>query len=440
MKKLEDNYQIFFYLVLLIIFLKIFIFYDHYPYHDEIITFDRYLEWHRVFRKDVPNNHFILSFIGVLTKYIFGFNFLVLRLISFVFFILISIYFIKNFKNFYLILTFFLIVFSSEIIFNYSYVFRGYYLSSFLSVLILIDLVSIYIYKNKKNLKITFVLCFLLFTHSLFTIYIVAPVLFITFVNSLNIKRLHRYFFEFFVYFFIPAITIIYLNIFVTGFAEKFSGNLNIDFILKNFLLVLKESFEPGFKAIFLNDSVSQNNSSLLSSFTKNVIFLFRTDLTIFSVLLISLIISLIKSYIKKIDVLDKIVISFFIFYLFIGREPPLRVYVGIIYFFIFYIFFNIPDFKIPQKKYFKVVYLLIFILALFNIHPSRNEQEVKNQIDKINKSNLTCEEYNSFLDGYEIWVLINFYQDKCYYYWDGKKNILGTTKVNNLYKKRFRE
>ena len=94
MKKLEDNYQIFFYLVLLIIFLKIFIFYDHYPYHDEIITFDRYLEWHRVFRKDVPNNHFILSIIGILTKYIFGFNFLVLRLTNFVFFILISIYFI----------------------------------------------------------------------------------------------------------------------------------------------------------------------------------------------------------------------------------------------------------------------------------------------------------------------------------------------------------
>ena len=440
MKKLEDNYQIFFYLVLIIIFFKVFIFYDHYPYHDEITTFDRYLEWHRVFRKDAPNNHFILSVIGILTKYIFGFNFLVLRFISFVFFILISLYFIKNFKNFYLILIFFLIIFSSKSIFNYSYVFRGYYLSSFLSVLIFIDLLSIYIYKNKKNLKITFLLCFLLFAHSLYTLYIVAPVLFVTFVNSLNIRKFYKYFLEFFVYFFIPTIIIIYLNIFVTGFAEKFSGNLNIDFILKNFLLVLKESFEPGFKAIFLNDYVSQNNSSLLSSFANNAVSLFRSDFTIFCILLTALIISLIKSYMKKIDILDKIVISFFIFYLLIGREPFLRVYVGIIYFFIFYIFFNIPDFKIPKKKYFKIVYLLVFILALFNIQPSRNNQEVKSQILKIDKSNLTCEEFNSFLDDYEIWVLINFYQDKCYYYWDGKKNVLGSTKINNLYKKRFNE
>jgi hypothetical protein len=440
MKKLEDNYQIFFYLVLIIIFFKVFIFYDHYPYHDEITTFDRYLEWHRVFRKDAPNNHFILSVIGILTKYIFGFNFLVLRFISFVFFILISLYFIKNFKNFYLILIFFLIIFSSKSIFNYSYVFRGYYLSSFLSVLIFIDLLSIYIYKNKKNLKITFLLCFLLFAHSLYTLYIVAPVLFVTFVNSLNIRKFYKYFLEFFVYFFIPTIIIIYLNIFVTGFAEKFSGNLNIDFILNNFLLVLKESFEPGFKAIFLNDYVSQNNSSLLSSFANNAVSLFRSDFTIFCILLTALIISLIKSYMKKIDILDKIVISFFIFYLLIGREPFLRVYVGIIYFFIFYIFFNIPDFKIPKKKYFKIVYLLVFILALFNIQPSRNNQEVKSQILKIDKSNLTCEEFNSFLDDYEIWVLINFYQDKCYYYWDGKKNVLGSTKINNLYKKRFNE
>ena len=409
MKKLEDNYQIFFYLVLIIIFFKVFIFYDHYPYHDEITTFDRYLEWHRVFRKDAPNNHFILSVIGILTKYIFGFNFLVLRFISFVFFILISLYFIKNFKNFYLILIFFLIIFSSKLIFNYSYVFRGYYLSSFLSVLIFIDLLSIYIYKNKKNLKITFLLCFLLFAHSLYTLYIVAPVLFVTFVNSLNIRKFYKYFLEFFVYFFIPTIIIIYLNIFVTGFAEKFSGNLNIDFILNNFLLVLKESFEPGFKAIFLNDYVSQNNSSLLSSFANNAVSLFRSDFTIFCILLTALIISLIKSYMKKIDILDKIVISFFIFYLLIGREPFLRVYVGIIYFFIFYIFFNIPDFKIPKKKYFKIVYLLVFILALFNIQPSRNNQEVKSQILKIDKSNLTCEEFNSFLDDYEIWVLINF-------------------------------
>ena len=437
-KQLESNYKIFFFIILFIVFLKIFIFFDLYPLHDEIISFDRYLDWHRVFRKDAPNNHLLLSLIGTTTKYIFGFNFYILRFISFLSFILISYYFIKTFKNFYLILTFFLIIFSSELIFNYSYLYSGYYLISLIFVLIFIELTFIYKFKNKENLRFIFFLCSLLFVHSVYTFYIILPILAVTFLNSVKKKKFSKYITEFFIYFFFPALIITYLNIFVTGFAEKFSGNLNVNFILNNFLLVIKDTFKPGFSAIFLNEYTSLSNENFSLTFLFESGFsLLKKDFTIFLIFLISLIISVVKIIKKNADVIDGIIIAFFIVYFLINKSPFFRVYVGIIYFFIFYIFSNSPDFSILKKKYLKIIYFFLFIFVLANISPSPKFQQLETQIKKINEKNMTCEKYNSFLNSYEAWVLINFYQEKCYYYWDGKKNILASIKINNLYKKR---
>ena len=438
LKQLESNCKIFLFIVLSIVFLKIFFLSELYPMHDEIISFDRYLDWHRVFRKDVPNNHFLLSIIGTITKYIFGFNFYILRFISFLSFILISYYFVKTFENIYIILAFFLIIFSSELIFNYSYLYRGYYLSSFISILIFIELNFIYKLKNKENLRLVFFLSSLLFVHSIYTIYIVLPIFVVTFANSLKIRKYKEYLKDFFIYFFIPSIIITYLNIFVTGFAEKFTGNLNINFILNNFLLVIKDTFEPGFSAIFLNEytSNSDKNFSLFILFDTGLTLLKR-DLTIFLIFTVSLIISVIKIIKKNANVIDYIIFVFFITYFLINKEPFTRVFVGIIYFFIFYIFSNIPDINYFKKKNIKIIYLLIFIFVLTYTTPSQQFQQLKKEIIKINEKNMTCEEYNSFLNDYEVWVLINFYQDMCFYYWDGKKNHLSSKRTNNLYKKR---
>ena len=318
--------------------------------------------------------------------------------------------------------------------------YRGYYLSSFICVLIFLELNFVYKLKNKENLRFIFFLCSLLFVHSVYTVYIILPILVITFLHSLKIKRYKEYITDFFIYFFIPTIIIIYLNIFVTGFAEKFSGNLNVNFILNNFLLVIKDTFTPGFSAIFLNEytSYSNKNFSLFILFDTGSTLL-KKDFTIFLIFMISLITSIIKIVKKNADVIDFIIFAFFLFYFFINKEPFLRVFVGIIYFFIFYIFLNVPDLNFLKKKYIKLIYFFIFIFTLIYISPSLEFQQLKKEITKINKKNMTCEEYNSYLNDYEIWVLINFYQDKCFYYWDGKKNILSSNKINKLYKKRWR-
>ncbi len=70
-------------LTITIFYIKIFHLYDHYPLLDEVIVLDRYLEWKNFLRKDHIGNHTINSFIGVILKSLFGYNFETLRFISF---------------------------------------------------------------------------------------------------------------------------------------------------------------------------------------------------------------------------------------------------------------------------------------------------------------------------------------------------------------------
>ena len=84
----------------IVLSIKIFLFHQHYPGHDEIITFDRYLRWHTFLRRDAPNNHLLLSFIGTIINSIFGFNFYLLRFVAFLSLIGIFLIYSKLFKNF----------------------------------------------------------------------------------------------------------------------------------------------------------------------------------------------------------------------------------------------------------------------------------------------------------------------------------------------------
>ena len=68
---------------IIVFFIKIFYLYEHYPLLDEVIALDRYLEWKNFLRKDHIGGHTINSFIGVILKSIFGYNFELLRFISF---------------------------------------------------------------------------------------------------------------------------------------------------------------------------------------------------------------------------------------------------------------------------------------------------------------------------------------------------------------------
>ena len=444
LSKLENKFFLLLSLIILFLFFKIFIVFDHYPLHDEVISFDRYLDWHRVLRKDVPNNHLLISFLGNVLKYFFDFNFLLLRSISFCFLILILIYFLKIFKNSYFLFSFFLIIFSSDIIFNYSYLFRGYYLSSFLTVVIFHEINQIFIKKNNNNLRLLFIINFLLFIHSLYTIYIILPVFVVIFFELLKEKKIRCHINDFIIFFLIPTLIVTYLNIFVTGFAEKFSNNLNINYILNNFFIIVKDTFLPGFNSIFLNEYVNDQNSiSILQNIEAVFLNLLNKHFELFLLLAISLIISIKKIFSKNHNIFDKIIFVFFIFFVFLNKDPFVRVYVGIIYFFIFYIFFNLQFLKIFLSKnnkfiiFLKYFLFLFFLYNLYTVQPNIKYQQLKSEIIKINKIDTTCENYNKLLTQYEIWIFINFYPNSCFYYYDGENNILSSTKINSLYKKR---
>ena len=160
------------FLSIVVLYVKLFFVHEHYPTSDEIVTFHRYLNWKGLFWKDAPNNHLLLSLIGTISNKIFGFNFILLRFYNFLFFSLILIIFCKIFNNLKIFLIFISIILFSDIIFNYIYLYRGYYISSALFVLIFYILFQDPEIK-KKSLRYILFSNFLLFIHSIYTIYLV---------------------------------------------------------------------------------------------------------------------------------------------------------------------------------------------------------------------------------------------------------------------------
>jgi len=75
---------------IIVLYFKLFQVHLHYPTNDEIITFQRYLNWKGLFWKDAPNNHLLLSFVGNISNEIFGFNFKLLRFYNFLFFFILN--------------------------------------------------------------------------------------------------------------------------------------------------------------------------------------------------------------------------------------------------------------------------------------------------------------------------------------------------------------
>jgi len=439
----------------IVLSIKIFLFHQHYPGHDEIITFDRYLRWHTFLRRDAPNNHLLLSFIGTIINSIFGFNFYLLRFVAFLSLIGIFLIYSKLFKNFFVFTLFFVTIVSSEAIFNYSYLFRGYYLSSFISVIIYYYLYKYYFVKNKtKYISIIFFLNFLLCIHALYTLYIWAPVIIGLSIFLIKEKKIKILIKNFFIYFLIPALIFYIIIITITGFSNEFSGNLNISFLYNNKISVIKRSLVPGIVAIFFDENLS--TTSFLSSFEtrlltiKDFFYLFYSHTIIFLILFFSFLLAIIKILFKKINVFD--LITFIFIFIFIFFNKPLsgyyRVYISFIYFFIFYIVHNLEVLLkyITFNKIFKnnlyhtiiCLFILTYFLETLEIN-TKYSQELKTSVKKINIHKNDCNEANDTLDQYQIWILINFYPKNCYYYYDDNKkiNILSNIKKNSNFKKK---
>ena len=246
-------YTVFF---IILIFIKIFIFYDHlYPIHDEIISIDRYLEPKNFLRRDSTNNQLLLSFFGMITNTIFGYNFVLLRLISFVSFSILVVVLNKNLKNFFILNILFITILSSDLLFNYIFLFRGYYIASLIIVLNLYFLKIYFDKKKEKYLKYSLISSTLLSVHSIYSVYFLIPI-FITILTYIIIEKKFHLIKIFFYYFILPSSLIYFLIISVTGFAQIYSGNLNLSFLLNNIYEVITNSFIPGIKLIFMNSAV----------------------------------------------------------------------------------------------------------------------------------------------------------------------------------------
>ena len=84
-------------------------------------------------------------------------------------------------NNIYLYLLLFIFI-SSEILFVYSFVLRGYYISAFLFVIIYEKLLNLEKNNKLKDLKIIYILYFYIL-NNISSLYLVAPIIFSTIFN-----------------------------------------------------------------------------------------------------------------------------------------------------------------------------------------------------------------------------------------------------------------
>jgi hypothetical protein len=428
-------FNIYILLFIVLIFIKIFIFYDHlYPLHDEIISIDRYLEPKNFLRRDSTNNQMVLSFFGMIINTIFGFNLVLLRIISFFAFIGLVFVFKKNFRNFFILNFLFVIILSSDLLFNYIYLYRGYYISSFIVVLNLFFLKEYFNKQKLKYLKYSLVSSTLLCINSIYSIYFLVPIFF-TLLTFLIINKKLEFIKIIFNYFFAPCVLIYSIIIIVTGFAQTFSGNLNLSFLMNNFFEVLVKSFVPGVKLIFFQSAVLDLKFSLDAVWEKMIKGEGSTSHQITILFVISLTILILLSkilfYRNKLNYSDLIVGIFFLTFLLINKNPWLRIYVPITYFLLFYLLNEIQS-QISKVNYnkFKINEISTIILIFFIIFISPNkdyEETTKSQIINIEQYKNNCEVANNYLSQLEIWIFINIYPNYCEYKYDpnSRKNIL---------------
>jgi hypothetical protein len=450
-------------IIFFILSFKIFFLYDHYPTHDEILTIDRYLRFHTFLYKSSTNNHLLLSLYGTIINSVFGFNLVYLRFGSFLFLIFIFLIYRKIFsKNLFLLSILLLLITSSGIVFNHSYIFRGYYLSSFLFVLVFYFIMKYFFLKKKnKYIKLVFFFNFLLTIHSLYTLYLVVPIMLSIFIFLLQDNRYKFLFFNFIFYYLLPTFFLLSLSFVITGFA-LFTENLSVNSLILNFHLFPKYWLDGLQWSTcwqgFCNDDL--HNTGGIFQTRLNAIFsfinIYKYDLILFLSLVATLLISFARFLFRKTNIFDFIILFFVLFYLFLNKDLTssyLRVYVGFIFFFYFYLIFNI--FKlleiITTKVRYKLFYnyinnfsIIIITITLIFVKPeisikNSNTETLEDIIKKISLLNGKCDLVNQNLNDYEKWVFLNYFPNSCYYFYDSYKkvNIFAEKKINEKYKKK---
>ena len=417
----------------LVFLIKIFYFYEHYPILDEVIVLDRFFEWKNFLRKDLIGNHTINSFIGVILKTLFGYNFELLRFISFFCFIIILIFFRLMFNKIYLYLFFISQVIFSNILFNYMYIFRGYYVHALLCVVSFYFLKKYFLNgKNSVNLNIILFLIFTQLAHSLFTVYIAIPMLILIFLEHLRKKELIKYSLNYTFFFIIPIFLTFLFYSFLDGFVYLHNSNLNFDYLINNFFLIFIDCVIYGYKGIFFSSYTETNYLALLGTIQdlyKGYDYALVGEPIILFIYFLSLTLCVFTILAKKASHLDFLILIIFLFFILLFKQPTPRVHIGPAIFCLFYIIDSmnnfISKFNLKQTNSYLTTCVIVFFLLILSVSPNKNFQGLKNEIIIINKYKHNCNLANVELNSSEKWILINFFPDACKYRYDGKDNVL---------------
>ena len=325
------------------------------PAHDEIVSISTFLDIRSLFLKYIPNNHTITGLIGIIISNIFGVNILYLRLISFIFFILIIFVVSYKEKNNFIPILLLTIYFSYDTLADYSFLFRGYYFLSFGFVLIYYLLKDT---KDTKNIRYIYLLSSLLLIHSLGSIYLILPIIFFLFLKSFREKKYHIIY-----YFLLPTLAFYIVSIPVTGayvnkeLVFKFLNEKNYFQILFNMPKIyfdgIKEIISPKLLENFPKLITNHNDFHKLINYNKILLFIF----------LVTFLKSSFYAFKRK-RIMDYSIFSLFFIILILNKMPPERLLISYVFVLVLYL---IEDLNF-QKKEFSNFYLIIKILLLIFI------------------------------------------------------------------------
>ena len=352
------KFDYFFFIILFIsLILKIFVFNSHYISHDGLVNFTTYQYFETILLKNYPNNHIFISIVGTILEKVFGTKLLLFKFVNFLFFILIIYYTKKLFINKIYLYLLFIIFLSSEILFVYSFMLRGYYISAFLFVVIYDNLLKLNKDNNPKKLKTIYLLSVFQVINNISSLYLVLPIVFSTIIYLKKFSILEKSKI-FILYFFAPFLFINSIQFLITGaYLNKDNMYPDIYNFVKNFNFI--RFYIDGLKQIYFG---TYTNIKLFNNL-ENFVIQINNNKIEFIIIFASMLISFRNIFIKK-DLLDYVILYFFVFFLIINKLPPERIYISFLFFFIFYIFENIK----LQNLLFKYVLLIIAFIQILNI------------------------------------------------------------------------
>ena len=429
MKNLKSLDFCFFFIILISIFLKIFYLNIQYITWDELLNLNSYFYKEALFLRNYPNNHFFTSFIGIVVEFFVGTNLTILRASHFIFFLLLVFLTHITFKNKLFLYLLVFIYLLSDVLFVYSFLLRGYYISAFFFCIIFFKFV-----KNKDNpklinLNLIFFICAMQLINNISSLYLVAPIIFAIFFNF-KFFSFRKKIFKFILNFLFFFISIGSIQILLTGLYlenipntyEKITSILysnNIGNILE-FLSYLKNIFfdlyQNGIKTIYFSSHTNVNPASDLRNNLPIFLNQIKSNITIFSIFFISLIILVIRAIKNKLNIFDYTILYFFIFFILLNRNPSMRIYIPFTYYFMFYIFYNIKSINVKFKFLNYLILILSLLIVLFEKNIYRKEPPLIKQQIKIYKY-LRCDLNNQIFEKEDTKTEFDFIERQMLYY-----------------------